>query len=196
MVVFRGPAPFHPSTRFLPRTRFLAPNETPRASGSLHIVLRIQAMHMKQQSIQFPAKSYYPIEMACSYRVRVGRNRILEGSGSTSQISSHTVLFKPWDPIPPNAKEIELLIPWPVALPDGTRLQLFLQGKPFWAGPLFGIQIRRYEFRTRSRSGLPELRKDPLQFPIAGPARRLRQGSEPLSCSQAGRIVSIRTASA
>ena len=152
---------------------------------------------MNQQSIQFPVKPYYPIEMACSYRARVGRNRIQEGSASTTQISSHTVIFRPWDAIPLSAKEIELLIPWPAALPDGTKLQLFMEGKPFWAGPLFGIRILRYEFRTRGRSGLlPVLRKDPLQFPVPGPARRLRQGSEPLSCSQAGRVLKIRTASA
>jgi hypothetical protein len=81
----------------------------------------------------------------------VAPDRVERGSGRTSEISSEVVRFSSLERVAPETTEIELSVHWPVALKDGTKLQLVLKGKPILAGDVFrGMRITKYEFRTRA----------------------------------------------
>ena len=62
--------------------------------------------------------------------------------------------FSSFERLAPEATELELSIHWPVALQDGTKLQLVLHGKAIWDGDVFGgMRILKHEFRTRATKG-------------------------------------------
>ena len=78
-------------------------------------------------------------------------DRVEKGSGRTTEISSEIVRFSSLERVAPETTALELSIHWPVALKDGTKLQLVLEGKPILADDVFrGMRITKYEFRTRA----------------------------------------------
>jgi hypothetical protein len=88
--------------------------------------------------------------MTCSYRVHGSGFLLQEGSGETVELSSRLVKFKPCENVTMAATDIDVSIPWPAELGDGTKLQVVFKGKPIWEGSTFlGMSITRHEFRTR-----------------------------------------------
>jgi len=101
---------------------------------------------------RLPGK-YYPLKLAFSYWAYRRGHLIQRGLGETVEISSSGVRVKPSDIVCLGATDIELSIAWPAKLRDGTGLQFFVQGKPFWDGlGLAEILILKHEFRTAARN--------------------------------------------
>jgi hypothetical protein len=100
-------------------------------------------------------------------------DRIQRGSGRTTEITSEIVRFSSFERLAPEATELELSIHWPVALQDGTKLQLVLHGKAIWDGAVFGgMRITKHEFRTRATKGriesVPQFPESVRAFLAAG----------------------------
>ena len=92
----------------------------------------------------------YPLVMPCAFRAYEDGELIQEGAGETVRMSSKAVLFRPSRFIPPQANELSVSVAWPATLGDGTALQVVFTGRPCWERGVFaGIEIERYQFRTR-----------------------------------------------
>jgi len=101
---------------------------------------------------RLPGK-YYPLKLAFSYWAYRRGHLIQRGFGETVEISSGGVRLKPSEIVCLGATDIEMSIAWPARLRDGTELQFFVQGKPFWDGlGLAEILILKHEFRTAART--------------------------------------------
>jgi hypothetical protein len=89
----------------------------------------------------------YPIELPFRYAVS-GRERI-SGEGRTMTMGSRKLRIDCDRPLRANLR-IQLTLQWPAALPDGTRLSLWISGKTTRAGSRENlIQVTKHEFRTR-----------------------------------------------
>jgi hypothetical protein len=109
----------------------------------------------------------YSLVMPCAFRAYTDGELIQEGAGETVRMSSKVVLFRPARFIPAQATELSVSVAWPVTLEDGTALQLVFSGRPYWERGVFaGIEIERYQFRTRRSAALGN--SLPLQ-PVAIP---------------------------
>src|SRR5690242_10638505 len=89
----------------------------------------------------------YPIELPFRYAVST-RERI-SGEGRTLAIGGRRVQVSSDRPLGAHAK-IQLTLPWPTALPDGTRLSLWILGETTRSGSCGNlIQVIKHEFKTR-----------------------------------------------
>ena len=93
--------------------------------------------------------------MPCAFRVYEDGELIQEGAGETVQMSSKAIVFRPSRLITPRATELSVSVAWPITLEDGTALQVVFTGRPCWDRGVFaGIEIDRYQFRTRRSAAL------------------------------------------
>jgi len=91
--------------------------------------------------------SLYPIELPLTYAAS-GSERI-SGHGRTVEIGSQIVRFECDRSLPANCK-IQLILPWPATLPDGTRLSLWIVGETTKSSSTeTAVRVIKYEFRTR-----------------------------------------------
>lgn len=89
----------------------------------------------------------FPIELPVQYKID-GRDD-LSGSGRTLALSSEMVRLECGQRLPGGGK-IRLILAWPAALPDGTRLNLWVEGVITKSAlPEIQVQVLRYDFRTR-----------------------------------------------
>jgi hypothetical protein len=92
----------------------------------------------------------YPLKMACTFRAYRDGESIEEGAGETEVISSKAIRFRASRQVARHATDLSVSVAWPIALEDGTALQVVFSGRPIWDDEIFaGIVIERYEFRTR-----------------------------------------------
>ncbi len=97
------------------------------------------------------------------------------GQGRTVTIGSRSIRFVCERPLPLNEK-IQLVVVWPATLPDGTGLNLWIEGTTL-RNALNEVDVRvdRYEFRTRRaarRAGPSEIAENPKARSVTGGARR------------------------
>lgn len=89
----------------------------------------------------------YPIELPVRYQA-VGSKQ-LSGSAHTLVISSGTLRLSCDRALSAHLK-IRISIAWPASLPDGTRLNLWIQGEVVRSVlKEVTVKVNRYEFRTR-----------------------------------------------
>ncbi|HYO82364.1 MAG TPA: PilZ domain-containing protein [Bryobacteraceae bacterium] len=91
----------------------------------------------------------FSIARELTYRVTGGRGARHAGTGTTLNISSNGVLFKPETPIP-LGQQIELQISWPAQLNKCCALKLVARGRVTRVGEdgATAVEILQYEFRT------------------------------------------------
>jgi hypothetical protein len=96
----------------------------------------------------------FPIEREVRYRILDKRNRALEGTGKTVNISSNGVLFTTDQLLIPG-KRLEISISWPAQLDNKCQLKLVAKGRVtrLEEGKA-AIEIQKYEFRTLGSKGL------------------------------------------
>ena len=89
----------------------------------------------------------YPIELPIEYELEA--REWIAGQGRTLSISSEIVRFECNRPLPVDRK-IRLVLGWPVTLPDGTGLNLWIVGE-IKSSEFRQVTVRvgSYEFRTR-----------------------------------------------
>ena len=99
--------------------------------------------------------SFYPIELPVSYELEGGRR--ISGQGRTLAISSQSVRLDCGQRLPLRVG-IRLFLAWPVALPDGTRLNLWIRGEIMRsASDQSTIRVIRYDFKTRRPGRLAQI---------------------------------------
>ena len=93
----------------------------------------------------------YPVKLDVRYTIRSRALGVLAtGSGHTSSIGSHHIIFTGDQPIPKGAR-VEVSVAWPALLENRVKLQLILQGRTAAAdGARTTVAISHYEFRTRA----------------------------------------------
>lgn len=93
----------------------------------------------------------YPVKLDVRYKIQSRALGVLAtGSGQTSLIGSHRIIFTGDQPIPKGAR-VEVSVAWPALLENRVKLQLILQGRIAAAdGARTTVAISRYEFRTRA----------------------------------------------
>lgn len=88
---------------------------------------------------------FYPIQVRLRFEVE---NELL-GHGRTVGISREVVRFES-DQTLPLGRAVRLILMWPAALPDGTPLNLWINGRIARNLPhQVEVQVLSYEFRTR-----------------------------------------------
>jgi len=106
------------------------------------------AKHHRRQSVG----AYYPLKLAFSYTAYCDGHVVQRGTGETAEISSSGVRVKTAESVDENVNQMRLAIAWPVALDDGTKLQLVVQGPvAHAAATLMEVTFWQYEFRTAAR---------------------------------------------
>lgn len=94
----------------------------------------------------------YGLELELNYSLLSQDTVVASGKGTTVNLSSRGVLFRPEGPASVGCA-VRLLIMWPVALGDGTLLQLFIDGLVLRTDPTrTAVRMLRYQFRTRAMS--------------------------------------------
>lgn len=89
----------------------------------------------------------YPIELPFSYAVSAPER--ISGEGRTLAIGSRRIRVGCDRPLGAHVN-IQLTLPWPTALPDGTRLSLWVLGETTRSGSCENlIQVIKHEFKTR-----------------------------------------------
>jgi hypothetical protein len=89
----------------------------------------------------------YPIELPFRYAVSTPER--ISGEGRTLAIGCRRVQVSSDRPLGAHAK-IQLTLPWPTALPDGTRLSLWILGETTRSRSCVNlIQVSKHEFKTR-----------------------------------------------
>lgn len=89
----------------------------------------------------------YPIELPFSYAVSTPER--ISGEGRTVAIGSRRLQVGCDRPLGAHVN-IQLTLPWPAALPDGTRLSLWILGETTRSGSCENlIQVIKHEFKTR-----------------------------------------------
>ena len=105
---------------------------------------------------------WYPVEANLDYRIVHG-GTVLEGRGTTLEVSSRGVVFKSERRIPRGLK-IEAWVDWPVRLDNVIALKLHIQGTTLRSeGALAVVRILRHEFRISNRH-LTSLKCDSLRL--------------------------------
>ena len=89
----------------------------------------------------------YPIELPVRYEMQERDGAA--GQGRTVAMSSEVIRFE-CDQKLPRDRKVRLVLAWPAALPDGTELNLWIQGT-ITRCTLGKVDVRvvGYEFRTR-----------------------------------------------
>src|SRR5690348_352079 len=101
---------------------------------------------MKQNARQISGVSY-PIEIPVSYEIP-GTPRV-SGTGRTQAISSDFLRIESDRPLAVGLK-IRVSLAWPASLPNGTRLNLWIEGEIADSVlQQITVKVVRYEFRTR-----------------------------------------------
>lgn len=101
---------------------------------------------MNRQKTVNKQLSQYSLELPMSFEMGVR----ISGAGGTLGIGSKTVRCFTNRELPPG-RMIQLMIAWPVSLPDGTGLNLWIKGRVRHSTPNeTEIQLLSHEFRTRS----------------------------------------------
>jgi hypothetical protein len=89
----------------------------------------------------------YPIELPVRYEIQERDGAA--GQGRTTAMSSEMVRFE-CDRKLPRDRKVRLVLAWPAALPDGTELNLWIQGTvERCALGKTDVRVIGYEFRTR-----------------------------------------------
>src|SRR5579872_2086303 len=91
--------------------------------------------------------SLYPIELPVTYTVTDGDR--ISGQGRTVAIGSQIIRIECDGSLRERCK-IQLRLPWPATLPDGTLLNLWVSGEATQSSfREYTIRVMKYEFRTR-----------------------------------------------
>jgi hypothetical protein len=91
--------------------------------------------------------SLYPIELPLTYTTSNWER--ISGHGRSVAVGSQIVRFECDRELPVNCK-IQLTLPWPATLPDGTRLSLWIFGDTTRSsGRELTMRVIKYDFRTR-----------------------------------------------
>ena len=96
------------------------------------------------------AAIFYPLQVPIRYKME---NQIT-GQGRTIELNGELVRFESDRPLPAN-RTIQLVLPWPASLPDGTPLNLWITGST--TGSIFReieVGVGSHEFRTRRGAAL------------------------------------------
>ena len=106
------------------------------------------AKHQRRHSVG----AYYPLTLAFSYTAYSNGHVVQRGTGESIEISSSGVRVKTAESVDASVNQMRLSIAWPVALDDGTKLQLVVQGPVARAhATLMEVTFWQYEFRTVAR---------------------------------------------
>lgn len=113
----------------------------------------------------------YPLELPIRYETLDGKR--VTGTGRTQSVSSDIMRIECDQPLAAYCK-IRLVVAWPAVLPDGTGLNLWIQGEVLKsASQRMTVKVIRYEFRTRRpvQSARKPIGETPLQDlePTAAP---------------------------
>jgi hypothetical protein len=108
----------------------------------------------------------YPIELPMRYESS-GRRGSIAGQGNTLNINTGGVRFAADQDLPPGLN-IQLVISWPVRLPDGVALSLSMFGM-VQNSELHEVEVSvsRYEFRTRGGGNLESMETADLPTAVA-----------------------------
>lgn len=89
----------------------------------------------------------YPIELPVRYEMQ--EQERAAGQGRTVAMSSELIRFECEQKLPRDRK-VRLVLAWPASLPDGTELNLWIQGTiTRCALGKVDVRVVGYEFRTR-----------------------------------------------
>ena len=89
----------------------------------------------------------YPIELPVRYEMQ--EQDRAAGQGRTVAMSSEVIRFECEQKLPRDRK-VRLVLAWPASLPDGTELNLWIQGTiTRCALGKVDVRVVGYEFRTR-----------------------------------------------
>lgn len=89
----------------------------------------------------------YPIELPVRYEMQEQDREA--GQGRTVAMSSEVIRFECEQKLPRDRK-VRLVLAWPASLPDGTELNLWIQGTiTRCALGKVDVRVVGYEFRTR-----------------------------------------------
>jgi hypothetical protein len=96
----------------------------------------------------------FPIREDVRYRIVRSKTEIVNGSGTTLNISSGGILFTTAEKLPVGST-VDLSVNWPVWLDDTCPLQLVVTGHVVRAeSQQSAVRIDQYEFKTRGLNGL------------------------------------------
>ena len=96
----------------------------------------------------------FPVCEDVRYRVVQSRTTKVSGCGTTLNIGSGGILFTTEDKLP-IGRTVELSVNWPARLDGTCPLQFVATGRVVRSeGKRAAVRIERYEFKTRSMSGL------------------------------------------
>ena len=125
------------------------------------------------RTVTATAMPSYPVELPIQYKM-LGETQVA-GQGRTVTIGSRSIRLFCDRPLPLNEK-IQVVVVWPATLPDGTGLNLWIEGATL-RNVLSDVEIcvDRYEFRTRRaarRAGSPTIVPNLKARSVTGSARR------------------------
>src|SRR5664279_3017527 len=99
----------------------------------------------------------FPVREDIRYRVVQSRTAKVSGCGTTLNIGSGGILFTTEDTLP-IGRMVELSVNWPARLDGVCPLQFVATGRVVRSeGQRAAVRIERYEFKTRSLSGMNSL---------------------------------------
>jgi hypothetical protein len=97
------------------------------------------------------SKQRFDMELDLTYRTLNRRREVAQGSGTTRNMSSGGLLFRPTDHPLLEGNEVEVTIHWPALLNNASRLNLVLRGTVIRCDAMgCAVEIEHYEFRTRA----------------------------------------------
>ena len=103
------------------------------------------------------ATTRFPLREEVRYKVVHSKSSKVSGSGVTLNIGSGGILFTTQDRLP-IGHMVEISVNWPARLGGTCPLQFVATGKVVRSEPgQAAVKIERYEFKTRSASGLNSL---------------------------------------
>ena len=98
--------------------------------------------------------SRFPVREDVRYRVLHSKSENVSGSGTTLNIGSGGILFTTAEKLP-LGRTVELSVNWPAMLNGNCPLQFVATGRVVRSEDTrAAVRIDRYEFKTRSVSGL------------------------------------------
>jgi hypothetical protein len=99
----------------------------------------------------------FPVREDVRYRVVQARTAKISGCGTTLNIGSGGILFTTQEKLP-IGRMVELSVNWPARLDGVCPLQFVATGRVVRSeGQRAAVRIERYEFKTRSVSGMNAL---------------------------------------
>jgi hypothetical protein len=99
----------------------------------------------------------YDVALELRYRLKLEKDVVQIGRGTTSEISRSSVLFRGDESLDPGTL-LDLLVDWPIQLRNTCPLELRISGQVVRTNSRgTALHISRYEFRSRpSRQPLPQ----------------------------------------